>query len=110
MMPRGLEGTRVVLHLSDLEWNSHQLSGAAQSLDFIPLRNARNLHFRGQQKEGPRSGEVLLVDGIVLEGQLLGCHLLGFAFLPHHFELALFGFLLGMHFLLDASCRFLELR
>ena len=41
---------------------------------------------------------------------LLGRHFFGFAFLAHEFELALGGFKLGVNFLLDAACRFFELR
>src|SRR6185437_14343571 len=39
-----------------------------------------------------------------------GGHFFGFAFLAHHFELALGFFPGGLDFLLDFGCRFLELR
>ena len=68
------------------------------------IQNQENVHKKGAARAGPSSVESFA------NASLLRRHLLGFAFLPHQFQLALGGFDLGMHFLLHASRGLFELR
>ncbi len=65
---------------------------------------------RREKRERPGFSPGLELLTVRDEPALFRRHLLGFAFLPHQFQLALGSFDLGMHFLLHASRRLFELR
>jgi hypothetical protein len=58
-----------------------------------------------RKEESPAFAGLFLLDAFVSE-LLGGGHFFGFAFLAHHFELALGFFVGSLHFLLDADSRF----
>ena len=68
------------------------------------IPSQENAHEKGPAYAGPLYVECFA------DACLFRRHLLGLAFLPHQFQLALGGFDLGMHFLLHASRGLFELR